>query len=84
MSKENVKIVGKSVNLMTPIIFVLAILKLAGIIDVSWFWIFFPWILALGIIGSVMIGAIIMFGGATAIDIYGRYRNKKRREKMFK
>jgi uncharacterized membrane protein len=79
MSKRKVEV---SINVLFPVIFVLAILKLSGIINIAWFWIFAPYIIVFGFLGLILIAIVLMFGLAATTDIVNRYRAKKRRERM--
>ena len=76
--------VTQRVGLIVPAMFVLGVLKLAGIIDVSWWVVLFPLWIWLAIIGAILIGALALSGISGVADLVSRYRQKKRLKKIFK
>jgi len=77
-SKRNVHV---SVDLITVAMFVFAVLKVAHVIDVSWWIILFPLTFWLIVIAIILGGGLALVGVSGMLDMYSRYRQKLRAKK---
>jgi hypothetical protein len=57
---------------VVPITILLAILKLTGLINISWFWVFFPVILVYGLLGIFVLGFCAFFGGMLLLAFFSK------------
>ena len=79
MSEAN-KTVSISTNLITVAMFVFGVLKLAHVIDVSWWVILFPLTFSLAVLAIILMIGLFLVGAGGMLVILQRYKSKKRSE----
>ena len=70
-----------SVDLITVAMFVFAVLKLAHVIEVSWWIILFPVVFWVSVILVIFVGGLSLLGIEGTFATYRRYKQKKASEK---
>lgn len=86
MSKRDKKIVRRTGNtgfsLVGLTFLALLILKLTGLADITWFWVFFPlWILPAVVLTLPPIIFLLVLAGASVLDMYTEWKRTRRHQK---
>ena len=77
---SNIQTVKVGNGLLFPVVFTFAMLKLAGIVNISWWWIFSPYIFTFGIIGIILMVLGFYFSALALLRIVTDYQRKKKQK----